>query len=86
MSLTNALYRALLRPAAAMRRSSQPSVVLWPTVQPTAWGQFEKAKKNNDVCGLQLLAMPNDLTEFLRACSVALPPSPASNGAEIYRY
>ena len=35
------LYRALLRPIARIRRSSQPWVMLWPQVTAEHWGNFQ---------------------------------------------
>lgn len=85
-SLPRALYRALLRPVAAIRRSSQPAVVLWPPVHPNAWGQFEYGSKvNNEGGGLRLLPMPDDLAIALGNATVLFPPSPVVDGGDLYR-
>jgi hypothetical protein len=86
MALPRALYRALLRPVAAIRRSSQPAVVLWPPVHPSAWGQFEYGSAvSNEGGGMRLLPMPDDLSVALWKAAVLFPPSPVVDGGDLFR-
>ena len=82
MALPKALFRALLRPLASIKRSSQPTVVLWPRVQPRAWGQFEYGGQGD---GLRLLPLPNDLYGALKRTGISLPPSPVVDAGDLFR-
>ena len=82
MALPKALYRALLRPLVSIKRSSQPSVVLWPRVHPSAWGQFRYGGQGD---GLRLLPLPDDLNCAIQGTRILIPPSPVVDAADLFR-